>query len=44
MLSTGAFLDGGSFTEALPWLGVEAGFLIVFWAAGILLYEFVLDS
>jgi len=44
VLSTGAFLDGGGFAEALPWLGVEVGFLIVFWSAGILLYEFVLDS
>lgn len=44
VLSTGAFLDGGGFAEALPWLGVEAGFLVVFWSAGILLYDYVLDT
>ncbi len=44
VLATGVFLDGGSLAEALPWLGVEAGFIVVFWAAGILLYEYVLEA
>ncbi|MBX7214044.1 MAG: heme exporter protein CcmB [Thermoflexales bacterium] len=43
-LATGGFLDGQPLTSILPWLGVELGFVVVFWAAGTLLYDFVLDA
>lgn len=44
VLATGAVVDGGGLAEALPWLGVQAGFIVVFWVSGALLYETVLEA
>ena len=43
VLATAGFVDGLPFADFGSWLGVGAGFAAIFWAAGLLLFEYVVD-
>lgn len=44
VIVTGGMLDQLPFAEYSPWLGVVAAFAVIFWTAGILLYDFVTEG
>ena len=43
VLATAGYVDALPFTEFGAWLGVSAGFAVIFWVAGLLLFEYVVE-
>ncbi len=44
VIATSGYLDRLPFAEFAPWIGVEAAFIVIFWTAGTLLFEFLVEG
>lgn len=44
VIVTAGFLDRLPFADFAPWLGVVAAFAVIFWTAGVLLFDFVVEG
>ena len=44
VIATSGFLDKLPLMEFAPWIGVQFAFSVIFWTAGILLFEFVVEG
>jgi heme exporter protein B len=44
VIATNGFLDGRPFAEFASWIGVEIAFIVIFWTAGALLFEFLVEG
>ncbi len=44
VIATAGFLDQLPFSEFASWIGVEVAFLVIFWTAGTLLFEFLVEG
>ena len=44
VIATSGFLDKLAFADFGPWMGVQLAFIVIFWTAGILLFEFVVEG
>ena len=44
VIATSGFLDRLPLDEFVSWIGVEVAFLVIFWTAGTLLFEFLVEG
>ncbi len=44
VIATSGFLDQLPLSEFASWIGVEVAFLVIFWTAGTLLFEFLVEG
>jgi heme exporter protein B len=44
VIATSGYLDHLPFDEFGAWIGVEAAFIVIFWTAGTLLFEFLVEG
>jgi heme exporter protein B len=44
VIVTGGFLDQQPFADFGSWLGVVAAFAVIFWTAGVLLFDFIVEG
>jgi len=44
VIVTGGFLDQQPFTDFGSWLGVVVAFAVIFWTAGVLLFDFIVEG
>lgn len=44
VIATSGYLDKLPFTDFGSWIGVEAAFFVIFWTAGTLLFEFLVEG
>lgn len=44
VIATSGFLDRLPLSEFASWIGVEVAFLVIFWTAGTLLFEFLVEG
>ena len=44
VIATSGFLDQLAFADFGSWMGVQLAFIVIFWTAGILLFEFVVEG
>ena len=44
VIATSGFLDRLPLEEFVSWIGVEVAFLVIFWTAGTLLFEFLVEG
>ncbi len=44
VIATAGFLDRLPLAEFAPWIGVQAAFIVIFWTAGTLLFEYLVES
>jgi heme exporter protein B len=44
VIATSGFLDRLPLTEFTAWIGVQGAFIVIFWTAGTLLFEYLVES
>lgn len=44
VVATSGFLDNLAFMDFAPWIGVQVAFIVIFWTAGVLLFEYVMEG
>lgn len=44
VIATSGFLDRLPLADFAPWIGVEVAFIVIFWTAGTLLFEFLVEG
>ena len=44
VVATSGFLDQLALSDFASWMGVQAAFIVIFWTAGILLFEYVMEG
>ncbi len=44
VIATSGFLDKLPLAEFAPWIGIEMAFIVIFWTAGTLLFEFLVEG
>ena len=44
VIATAGFLDRLPLAEFAPWIGMQAAFIVIFWTAGTLLFEYLVES
>jgi len=44
VIATSGFLDRLPLTEFAAWIGVQCAFIVIFWTAGMLLFEYLVES
>jgi len=44
VIATSGFLDRLPLAEFAPWIGVQCAFIVIFWTAGMLLFEYLVES
>lgn len=44
VVATSGFLDQLALSEFASWIGVQVAFIVIFWTAGVLLFEYVMEG
>lgn len=44
VIATAGFLDRLPLAEFAPWIGMQAAFIVIFWTAGTLMFEYLVES